>query len=34
MTAMPIHKYRPFPPVHLPDRQWPSRTIDKAPGWC
>jgi 2-isopropylmalate synthase len=34
MTAMPIHKYRPFPPVNLPDRQWPSRTITKAPIWC
>src|SRR3954447_24967434 len=34
MTAMPIHKYRAFPPVNLPDRQWPSRTIDKAPVWC
>src|SRR5438309_4755975 len=34
MSAMPIHKYRPFPPVNLPDRQWPTRTIDKAPVWC
>jgi 2-isopropylmalate synthase len=34
MTAMPIHKYRPFPPINLPDRQWPSRTITKAPIWC
>jgi 2-isopropylmalate synthase len=34
MPAMPIHKYRPFPPVRLPDRQWPSRIIDKAPLWC
>ncbi|MGE0257511.1 MAG: 2-isopropylmalate synthase [Alphaproteobacteria bacterium] len=34
MTVMPIHKYRPFPPVNLPDRQWPSRVIDKAPIWC
>ena len=34
MTAMPIHKYRPFPPIDLPDRQWPSRVIDKAPIWC
>ncbi len=34
MTAMPIHKYRPFPPIDLPDRTWPSRTIDKAPIWC
>jgi 2-isopropylmalate synthase len=31
---MPIHKYRQFPPVNLSDRQWPSRTIDKAPAWC
>ncbi len=34
MTAMPIHKYRPFPPIHLPDRTWPSRVIDHAPIWC
>ncbi|HEX5453766.1 MAG TPA: 2-isopropylmalate synthase, partial [Stellaceae bacterium] len=34
MSAMPIHKYRPFPPINLPDRQWPSRTIIKAPAWC
>src|SRR5438128_11683171 len=27
-------KYRPFPPVHLPDRQWPNRAITKAPIWC
>src|SRR5882724_8360959 len=27
-------KYRPFPPVHLPDRQWPSRTLTRAPIWC
>jgi 2-isopropylmalate synthase len=31
---MPIHKYRTFPPVRLPDRQWPSQVIDKAPTWC
>ncbi len=34
MSAMPIHKYRPFAPIHLPDRQWPSRVITKAPIWC
>src|SRR5690348_17219660 len=34
MTAMPIHKYRPFPPIKLPDRQWPARAITKAPTWC
>jgi 2-isopropylmalate synthase len=27
-------KYRPFEPIHLPDRQWPSRTITEAPVWC
>jgi 2-isopropylmalate synthase len=27
-------KYRPFAPVNLPDRQWPSRSITKAPQWC
>src|SRR6266478_578594 len=34
MTVMPIQKYRAFPPVDLPNRQWPSRIIDKAPVWC
>ncbi len=34
MSKMPIHKYRPFQPIDLPDRTWPSRTIDKAPAWC
>ncbi|CAO3354102.1 2-isopropylmalate synthase [Azospirillum melinis] len=27
-------KYAPFPQVKLTDRQWPSRTLDKAPIWC
>lgn len=27
-------KYRPFPPVPLPDRQWPNRTLTSAPIWC
>jgi 2-isopropylmalate synthase len=30
---MPCHRYRPFPPVDLPDRQWPGRTITAAPRW-
>ena len=34
MANMPIHKYRSFQPVHLPDRIWPSRTIERAPIWC
>ena len=29
-----ITKYQPFPPIDLPDRQWPSRTITTAPIWC
>ena len=32
-SAMPCHRYRPFPPVDLPDRQWPSRVMTKAPRW-
>ncbi|HYU13485.1 MAG TPA: 2-isopropylmalate synthase, partial [Stellaceae bacterium] len=32
--SMPIHKYRPFPPINLPDRHWPARVIDQAPQWC
>ena len=34
MTQMPIQKYRAYAPIVLPDRQWPSRVIDKAPIWC
>src|SRR5271163_1319111 len=34
MSSMPIHKYRPFAPINLPDRKWPSQIIDKAPTWC
>ncbi|MCS5571238.1 MAG: 2-isopropylmalate synthase, partial [Pseudomonadales bacterium] len=32
--AMPFHKYRPFKPVELTERQWPDRTLNKAPRWC
>jgi len=33
---MPFEKYRPFLPLplDLPDRQWPSKRIEKAPLWC
>jgi 2-isopropylmalate synthase len=31
---MPVDKYRPFAPIHLPDRQWPSRVIERPPIWC
>src|SRR6201991_3052418 len=33
MLADPSVKYRPFPPIDLPDRQWPSRTITQPPRW-
>jgi 2-isopropylmalate synthase len=32
-SGMPCHRYRPFPPVDLPDRRWPSRVITAAPRW-
>ena len=30
---MPFHRYRPFTPIDLPDRTWPSSVITKAPRW-
>ena len=33
LLSDPSAKYRPFPPINLPDRQWPSRVIAKAPRW-
>jgi 2-isopropylmalate synthase len=34
MKSMPATKYRPFPPVVLPDRRWPERRIERPPRWC
>ncbi len=34
MLKQPSSKYRPFPPVALPDRQWPGRVLTHAPRWC
>ncbi len=34
MLKNPADKYRPFPPVDLPDRQWPGRVLTRAPLWC
>ncbi|MFH1496959.1 MAG: 2-isopropylmalate synthase [Verrucomicrobiota bacterium] len=34
MSFSPETKYRPFPPVTLPDRQWPDRVHEHAPIWC
>jgi 2-isopropylmalate synthase len=36
-SRMPVGRYRPYSQqffVHLPDREWPSRVIDRAPRWC
>lgn len=27
-------KYQPFPMIDLPDRTWPSNTLDRPPIWC
>ena len=34
MRKPAAQKYRPFPPVPLPDRQWPDRVLTRAPRWC
>jgi 2-isopropylmalate synthase len=34
MPTMPIHKYRAFPAIDLPDRRWPMQVINCAPLWC
>ncbi|MET1078752.1 MAG: 2-isopropylmalate synthase [Pseudomonas sp.] len=34
MLKDPSTKYRAFPAIDLPDRQWPSRTITQTPIWC
>jgi 2-isopropylmalate synthase len=34
MLKDPSRKYRPFPPISLPDRQWPNRVLTRAPIWC
>ena len=27
-------KYIPFTPINIPDRQWPTKSIEKPPVWC
>lgn len=34
MLNQPAQKYRPFEPVQLSDRQWPSKVINTPPAWC
>ena len=31
--GMPVHRYRAFPPIDLPDRTWPDAVITEAPRW-
>lgn len=33
MLSNPAQKYRAFPPIDLPDRQWPNRVITAPPQW-
>ena len=34
MSPDPSSKYRSFPTIDLPQRQWPSATLRRAPTWC
>lgn len=33
MLTQPAEKYRPYPVINLPERQWPSRQLTAAPLW-
>ncbi|KIK58216.1 hypothetical protein GYMLUDRAFT_45423 [Collybiopsis luxurians FD-317 M1] len=33
MLPDPAQKYKPYTPLNLPNRQWPSKTFTKAPIW-
>ncbi len=32
-SGMPHQRYHAFPPIDLPDRTWPGRTVDATPRW-
>jgi 2-isopropylmalate synthase len=34
MNRMPTEKYAAYPQIPVQNRQWPGRTITKAPIWC
>ena len=34
MNHIPQDKYKPYPKIDLPNRQWPNNTITHAPKWC
>lgn len=33
MLKNPSAKYKAFPPINLPNRQWPSKVLDNPPRW-
>ncbi|KAJ3932818.1 MAG: hypothetical protein NXY57DRAFT_1001330 [Lentinula lateritia] len=33
MLSQPSQKYKPYTPINLPNRQWPSKTFTKSPIW-
>ncbi len=34
MNQIPADKYKAYPKIDLPNRQWPNNTITHAPKWC
>jgi 2-isopropylmalate synthase len=34
MSNFDHRKYKAYRPIDLPDRRWPSRTLERAPDWC
>jgi len=34
MNHIKVGKYRPYPKIDLPNREWPNNTITKTPKWC
>lgn len=32
-SGMPVHRYRPYEAVDIPDRTWPGNRITRAPRW-
>jgi 2-isopropylmalate synthase len=34
MNQIPKGKYKAYPQINLPNRQWPNNTITSAPAWC
>tara|TARA_R110002072_G_scaffold87977_6_gene198190 strand:- start:1851 stop:3524 length:1674 start_codon:yes stop_codon:yes gene_type:complete len=34
MSSFDHRKYKAFPPIAMPNRRWPDRTIEQAPRWC